>query len=418
MLKSIEEYCKHYFDNYNAKYHHRDAWLKIREIRYKQIRDNHFYLDTDSKAFKKEVLQFWEGNKYYGGYSYGESYTKTDKDEWILFQNRIGETLAAEETLNKVNSLVLHGNYSWSMLFMGGDIAKDISKLRKTVKYLLDEKINIAERVNNVLRPDGKHKIDGMSNGKSTVFLHMAYPGKYGVWNGPVDGAFKILSKVDERFKIKESDLGEKYEKINKLLNYLKSEYSFKKYKNGFKNLSDVDIFVWYVADKFSESKDSKKTRNFQLDTSNLSDDVLSKISGGENSKIEFKESIANPFSIAKAISSFMNSNGGTLLIGVQDDGNISGLPNNFDTANIENIISGYFLNRIRTANLLNDNIIKINSHNICKIEIKPSNKPIYIKSNNQTYFFIRKFAASPKLEVHEVCDYISEHDNFVNNIR
>jgi len=253
MFKLIKEYCQYYFDNYNVKHQYRDAWLKIREIRYKQIRNNNFYLDTDSETFKKEVLQFWEGDKYCKGYNYGESYMRTNDEEKILFQNRDGETPKAEIVLSEIDNLILRGNYSWSNLHMGGNITEDMSKLSKTVKYLLDEKINIKKRINNVLNDDGKYRIKGMNKGKNTIFLHMKYPDKYGVWNGPVDSTFRILDKSDYRFKIRESNLGKKYKKMNDLLNWLKNEYNSKKYKNGFKNLSDVDIFVWYIADKFSK---------------------------------------------------------------------------------------------------------------------------------------------------------------------
>ena len=251
MPKSIKEFCEDYFRKYNSAYQYRDAWLEVREVRYEQIRDNDCYLDEGAEVFKKEVLRFWEGRGNIVGYNYGDSYLRNKGGKWILFQNQDGETPCVKEILKNIKDFDLYGNYSWSNLQMGGDITKDMTKLKKTVNYLLDEKIDIVERFNNVVSPDGKYRIEGMSNGKATIFLHMAYPNKYGVWNGPVNKAFQILGRVDERFRIREPNLGEKYKKINNLLKWLRDEYSSKKYKNGFENLSDVDIFVWYVADKF-----------------------------------------------------------------------------------------------------------------------------------------------------------------------
>ena len=46
----------------------------------------------------------------------------------------------------------------------------------------------------------------------------------------------------------------------------------------------------------------------------------------GENSALEFKETLARPESIAKEIIAFANTQGGVLLIGVSDDGSIKGL--------------------------------------------------------------------------------------------
>jgi len=248
MPKTTGEHCQYYFDNYNAKHQHRDVWLKIRKKRYKEIRDNKFYLDQNADVFKKEVLQFWEGRKDVRGYNYQNSYLGTNKREWILFQDKNGETPRSKIIISIIKDFDLHGNYSWSNLQMGGDITKNMTKLKKTVNYLLDEKLDIVERFNNVVSPNGKHKIEGMNYGKATIFLHMAYPDKYGIWNGPVNGAFKKLG-----FETEGTDFGKRYQKINELLNRLRNKYSFKKYKNGFKNLSDVDIFVWYVADKFGK---------------------------------------------------------------------------------------------------------------------------------------------------------------------
>jgi predicted HTH transcriptional regulator len=49
-------------------------------------------------------------------------------------------------------------------------------------------------------------------------------------------------------------------------------------------------------------------------------------IAQGEHQKLDFKFEIANPGKIAKTFSAFANSNGGRLLIGVNDDGSITGI--------------------------------------------------------------------------------------------
>ena len=44
-----------------------------------------------------------------------------------------------------------------------------------------------------------------------------------------------------------------------------------------------------------------------------------------ETRRLEFKEKITNTF--LKTVSAFSNYNGGTILFGVDDDGNVKGLP-------------------------------------------------------------------------------------------
>ncbi len=77
-------------------------------------------------------------------------------------------------------------------------------------------------------------------------------------------------------------------------------------------------------------------TSNFK---NNRIAEVLALISQGENSSVEFKSANAHPDSLAKEMVAFANTQGGALLIGVEDDGRISGLTDSVDhEARIANI--------------------------------------------------------------------------------
>ena len=77
-------------------------------------------------------------------------------------------------------------------------------------------------------------------------------------------------------------------------------------------------------------------TGDFQMD--HLAE-VLAVIRQGENSSVEFKSANAHPDSLARELVAFANTQGGTLLIGVEDDGRISGLTESVDhEARIANI--------------------------------------------------------------------------------
>lgn len=56
------------------------------------------------------------------------------------------------------------------------------------------------------------------------------------------------------------------------------------------------------------------------------SEEILNLIRGGENQEVEFKEKFPLQGTISKVICSFANTFGGTLIIGVSDDGEINGL--------------------------------------------------------------------------------------------
>lgn len=54
--------------------------------------------------------------------------------------------------------------------------------------------------------------------------------------------------------------------------------------------------------------------------------DIQDFVNEGENQLLEFKKKVANPQKIVREIVAFANTKGGRLLIGVDDDGKISGL--------------------------------------------------------------------------------------------
>ena len=53
---------------------------------------------------------------------------------------------------------------------------------------------------------------------------------------------------------------------------------------------------------------------------------LLGLISEGEHSQQDFKYKVQDAAKLARSVSAFANTDGGRLLIGVRDDGNISGV--------------------------------------------------------------------------------------------
>ena len=54
--------------------------------------------------------------------------------------------------------------------------------------------------------------------------------------------------------------------------------------------------------------------------------ELLEIIGNGENSGIEFKRDLLEPYDLAKELVAFSNLNGGVVFLGVEDDGGISGI--------------------------------------------------------------------------------------------
>ncbi len=150
-------------------------------------------------------------------------------------------------------------------------------------------------------------------------------------------------------------------------------------------------------------------------------------IDEGEGKNLEFKSSVRwdyhnnrmnrnLEYEIAKTIAAFANTEGGVLLIGVNDRGEILGIKKDISTLGKKKSIDGFLLHldnlissnlgTLMTANCTAE-IIEIEGKQICCMNVNMSSKPVYIKEND---FYIRSAASTRKLTTREVGTYIKEH--------
>ncbi len=152
-------------------------------------------------------------------------------------------------------------------------------------------------------------------------------------------------------------------------------------------------------------------------------------ISGGESDTVEFKStlrydirnSVLNKkleYLIAKTIAAFLNSEGGSLLIGVDDEKNILGLENDFSTLRKPNI-DGFELQLLEVikkyigVELISHLKITFPVHDeesICLIKISKSSKPLFTKLEGKEDFFIRAGGSSVPLSREEQSEYEKDH--------
>lgn len=152
-------------------------------------------------------------------------------------------------------------------------------------------------------------------------------------------------------------------------------------------------------------------------------------ISKGESEIIEFKESMRwsfiekkdklSEYIIAKTIAAFLNSNGGTLFIGVKDDGGISGIEQDYRTLtkrpnsdgfkqNLVNVINNYLGKEY--SKYLTILIEKVDEKDICIIKVSKSNTGAILKNNAKEEFFIRSSNTTQELNMSEAMNYINKH--------
>lgn len=154
--------------------------------------------------------------------------------------------------------------------------------------------------------------------------------------------------------------------------------------------------------------------------------DIQELIQAGENERVEFKSSIRYDYQrkttnrelevvIAKTIVGFMNAKGGRLIIGVDDNGNILGLENDFKTLKHKNR-DGYEREIYRIISTQLGHKACFSSHisfyvmeekYLCLLDIEPTNEPVYVNNGENTTFYVRTGNATYPLTVRETVDYL-----------
>ncbi|MDD3969949.1 MAG: DUF262 domain-containing protein [Candidatus Pacebacteria bacterium] len=152
-------------------------------------------------------------------------------------------------------------------------------------------------------------------------------------------------------------------------------------------------------------------------------------IKGGENDYVEFKSSLRWDYEqgivsklmesiIAKTIAAFMNSVGGKLLIGINDDGEILGIEKDYETLKNKNK-DGFLLQLTQVINTYlgkefnqyaNIKIVKIAEKDICVVSVTSSAMPVFLKNNEKEEFYIRASASSQPMSIREANEYIKTH--------
>lgn len=151
-------------------------------------------------------------------------------------------------------------------------------------------------------------------------------------------------------------------------------------------------------------------------------EEILALIRSGEGERLEFKSTMRwnirtdKPgkeveFSWLTAVSAFLNSSGGTLLIGVDDDGNPTGIE--ADKFPNEDRFLLHFNNLIKEhiglefTGLIDFDIRSVSGVRILVLDCRKADRPVFLKKGQQEDFFIRVGPGSRKLSASEMLEFL-----------
>ena len=150
---------------------------------------------------------------------------------------------------------------------------------------------------------------------------------------------------------------------------------------------------------------------------------IMRIISGGESKNLEFKSTMRTNLAtgeidkrmekaVLKTIVAFLNSNGGTLLIGVDDSGDICGVDlQNFESKDKMNLhftnlvasqIGNEFLPYIKTT------MVDFDDKTVIWVRCDPCPWPVFLKEGKTETFFVRTEASSVELTGMALIKYVN----------
>jgi len=185
-------------------------------------------------------------------------------------------------------------------------------------------------------------------------------------------------------------------------------------WKNPLKSFNEIHNKVLQLVEYLSYFSHDEKSLGIQ-----------ELIETGEGYNLEFKTSFrwdiraekknsAIEHASLKTIAAFLNSGGGTLLIGVEDDGKIQGIE--IDGFDNEDKFLLHLWNMIKSSmgQEVTPNIQtilkKLNGKTVCSVKCLRSPSPVFLKQKGfDEEFYIRIGPGSANLEIREALKYISE---------
>ena len=121
--------------------------------------------------------------------------------------------------------------------------------------------------------------------------------------------------------------------------------------------------------------------------------------------------------SVLKTIAAFLNSQGGTLVIGVEDDGSIIGLAPDFKLLSgskdrFQKLLADLITEHIGAEVATNYRIRfeRIDGSDICVVDVERASAPVFTAANNKTHFFVRVANTTRTLDTEEAIQYIESN--------
>ena len=158
-----------------------------------------------------------------------------------------------------------------------------------------------------------------------------------------------------------------------------------------------------------------------------LGDDLRALIARGESVSLEFKSSFrwdlkenklnrTLEFVVLKTLAGYMNGNGGTLLIGVADDGSVTGLERDYTTLKkpdrdgFEQVLMTAIATKLGgdACHAVQMVFNSLENRDVCRVMVAPAHRPVYVRDGDSPKLYVRTGVSTRELNVQEAINYTS----------
>ena len=115
-----------------------------------------------------------------------------------------------------------------------------------------------------------------------------------------------------------------------------------------------------------------------------------------------------------KTVAAFLNTSGGTLLVGVRDNGEIKGIE--IDRFENDDKLLLHFTNLLRdkigekSLGFVHFEIVKIENVKVFRVDVSKSNKPVFVNFQGIEYFYVRSGPSTLSLKFSDFYEYNNKH--------
>jgi len=169
----------------------------------------------------------------------------------------------------------------------------------------------------------------------------------------------------------------------------------------------------------------ARRTEQIRQLSAALDDDVRGTIARGESATLEFKSTFrwdlreghinrALEVVVMKTLAGYMNSQGGTLLMGVADDGAIVGLDNDYSALKkpgrdgFEQLLMTSIASRLGADACQSVQTVfhSVEDKDVCRVIVSPAHRPVYVRDGETPKLYVRTGVSTRELNVQEAINY------------